>query len=82
MQRLVQAADIAGSQSGRHRLDALAPARQQQHRAIGLQRLNPVGMPHGRRQAVEVCRKALLLRAWPRSLGAHNKNSMSCFITQ
>jgi hypothetical protein len=35
------------------------------------------------RQAVEVFGEPLLLCAWrPRSSGAHNKNNISCFMTQ
>jgi hypothetical protein len=63
MQRLVHPPDIVGSQSRRHRLDALAFAWQQKSGAVGFQRTDPVGMPCGLRQAVEVCRKAFLLWA-------------------
>ena len=64
MQRLMHAANIVGRQARRHRLDALALPRNLQPGAVVLQRCVPVSMPHGVRQAVHICREALLLWAW------------------
>jgi hypothetical protein len=70
MQRLMHASDVVGGESRGHGLDTLPFARQQQSRAIVLQRNVPIGMPCGFRQALDICRKALFLRAW-RGFFAH-----------
>ncbi len=53
-----------------HRFDTLTLTRQQQPRAIVLQRNVTISMPCGLRQAFNICRKALYLRAW-RNVFAH-----------
>ncbi len=68
MQRLMHSPNVVGSQARGHRLDALALARKQQPLAVGLQRIDPVSVPCGLRQAFEICRKAFLLWAWRGSL--------------
>jgi hypothetical protein len=70
MQRLMHAPDVIGSQSGGHRFDALALARQQQGGAVAFQRNVSVSVPCGFRQAIDICRKASFLWAW-RDLFAH-----------
>ena len=58
------APDIIGRQTRSHGLHALTLARQQQSGAVGFQRGIAISVPCGFRQAVRVCRKALLLWAW------------------
>ena len=62
--------DIFRSQPRGHGFDALPFAAQQQARAIVLQRSVPIDMPYGFGQALNICRKALFLWAWP-NLFAH-----------
>lgn len=64
MQRLAHGLDAAGIQTRRHRLDALPFARKQQSFAVILQRLLPVLVPRGLRQALHIGREAFLLWAW------------------
>jgi len=64
MQRLVHPANVVGRQTRSHGLHALAFPGQQQARAIRFQRTDSVSVPCGVRQAIEICRKALLLWAW------------------
>jgi hypothetical protein len=71
MKRLMHAPHIVRRQSGRHRFNAFALAGQQQSFAIQLQRIDPVCMPCGLRQAIHICRKAFFLGAWRRRLGSH-----------
>jgi hypothetical protein len=70
MKRLVHPSDVVGSQTGGHGLDALPLAGQQQVGTVILQREVTVGMPCGFGQALNICRKALFLWAWP-GLFAH-----------
>jgi hypothetical protein len=69
VQRLPGRLHAVGMEPGRHRLDALALARQQKAFAVVLQWLVPVRMPGGVGQAFQISRQALLLRTWPRRLG-------------
>ena len=64
MQRLVHPTYVVASEPGGHGFDALPFPRQQQARAIVLQRRVSIGMPCGFRQALDICRKALFLWAW------------------
>jgi hypothetical protein len=56
--RLVRGADAPRGQLGRHRLDALALARQQQAGAIRPQRAGPVGVPERLRKALDIGQEA------------------------
>jgi len=55
---------IDNIQTRRHGLDAFAFARKQQSFAVVFQRLLPILVPRGLRQAVHICREAFLLWAW------------------
>jgi hypothetical protein len=70
VQRLVHPSHIVASQLGGHGFDAFPFAGQQQAGATVLQWKVTIGMPCGFRQALNICRKALFLRAW-RGLFAH-----------
>jgi hypothetical protein len=60
VQRLVGRADPERLDPGRHRLDALALARQQKTGGVGPQRCPPVGVAEHRAQKIDVCPEALL----------------------
>jgi hypothetical protein len=70
MQRLVHPSHIGAGEPRGHGFDAFPFARQQQAGAIVLQRNMTIGMSCGFRQALDICRKALLLWAW-RGFFAH-----------
>src|SRR5574341_2362136 len=78
MQGLVGAPHIVRSQSRRHRLHALALARQQQSGAVLFQRYMTVRMSHGFRQAIHICREALLLWAWRGGVAHENNSTPNC----
>ena len=71
----------AASQLCGHRFHALALPGQQQSPAVGLQRLHPVSVPCGFRQAVPIGRQASLLWAWRTRFLGH-LNTISHFVTQ
>jgi len=75
-------ADVVRGQARGHRLDAFTLAGQKQAGAVGLKRNPAVGVARCPRQAVEVGSKPFLLCAWRPRDGVHNKNRISCFITQ
>ena len=64
MQRLAHGLGAGRIQTRCHRFDALAFARKEQSFAVVFQRLLPVLVPRGLRQAFHVRREALLLWAW------------------
>src|SRR5215831_2853983 len=64
MQRLMHPSYVVCTESGGHRFNAFAFARQQQTRTVILQRNVAIGMPCGFCQALNICRKALFLWAW------------------
>lgn len=64
MQGLMHTPHMIRIESRRHRLYALAFARQKQTRAVRLERNNPVRVSGRLRQAVEVCDEPFLLCAW------------------
>lgn len=70
VQRLVHPSQVVSTETGGHGFDAFPFPWQQQSRAVVLQWSVPIGMPCGFRQAPDICRKALFLRAW-RGLFAH-----------
>jgi hypothetical protein len=83
VQRLMHPAHMIRIQPRGHGLNALALSRQKQSCAVCLERKDSICMAGRLRQAVEVPREPFLLCAWrPRSSGAHNKNRISCFMTQ
>ena len=57
MQGLMGGADAAGIHPRRHRLDALALARQDQASAIGAKWAGAVGVPQSQSQALDIRRK-------------------------
>jgi hypothetical protein len=57
MQRLMLGADLIGRNACRHRLDALARARQQQTGAVQRQRAMAIGMADDRTQVINVLSK-------------------------
>jgi hypothetical protein len=83
VQRLMHAPHIVGSQSGSHRLDTFPLARQQQSGAVVLEGDVSIGVPCGFCQALDICRKALFLWAWPMIFAHGNNSTSNClFITQ
>ena len=83
VQRLMHPAHMIRIQPRRHGLNALAFSRQKQSRAVRLEGNDSICMAGRLRQAVEVLREPFLLCAWrPRCCGAHNKSTISCFMTQ
>lgn len=60
MQGLVRRAHLQRVHPSRHRLDALARARQDQPATVGVERLPPVGMPERHRHALDVSREPLV----------------------
>ena len=62
---------VIRGQPRRHGLNAFAFAGKQQTRAVGFQRHGSIQVPCGSRQAIEISRKASLLRAMRRRRGAH-----------
>ena len=73
--------DITGIEPCRHRRDALTLAGQQQTLAIILNRCVSVFVPRAGRQALHICREALLLWAWRGESRAHKNNSTSgCYV--
>lgn len=84
VERLMHAAHVVRSQTGRHGLDALAFSRQQQAGAVVLQRGVPIGMSRGLSQAFEIGRKTFLLGAWRGGACSHRTSLLQnvLFITQ
>ena len=70
VQRLMHPSHVVRAESGGHGFDTFPFARQQQARAIVLQRSVTISMPCGFSQALNICRKAQFLQAW-RGLFAH-----------
>src|SRR3982750_928143 len=70
---------VVWRQTCRHRLHALAFSRQQQSRTIHLQWHCPIGVPRSLRQAIHICREALLLWAW-RGVFAHKTSIRICSV--
>jgi hypothetical protein len=63
MQRLMLGLDALRLQPGRHRLDALARAVEQQTNAIGSERVLAVGMPESRGKLIQILIQAPLTGA-------------------
>ena len=75
MQRLMRRLHATGRNPRRHRLDALALARQQQPRAIGLQRRLPVSVAERRRQGLDIGRKSRFTRRLFRRHEIHRQSA-------
>jgi hypothetical protein len=71
MERLTNGLDVGRIDASGHRLDALALTGQQETLAVVLQRDLPILVPRSSRQAIHVCREALLLWAWRREACSH-----------
>jgi hypothetical protein len=71
MERLTNGLDVGRIDASGHRLDALALTGQQETLAVVLQRDLPILVPRSSRQAIPICREALLLWAWRREACSH-----------
>jgi hypothetical protein len=70
MERLMRRPHMVRTELCRHGFEARAFPGQKQTLTIRFERFHAIGVLCGLRQAIEIGREALLLRAWCRSTGA------------